>query len=714
MKEQTLIITTSELLSLSIEQVTVTLSLLKDGATVPFIARYRKELTHNLNEDQVQAIYEVYQYQLNLESRKEAIIKILETKNLITDELKENINSATKLSELEAIYKPYKENKKTRASIAISKGLEPLAKWILNAKKDANIKQEAKKYLSKDVLTVDDAINGALDIISQIVSLNVALRTNLKDIIWKYGSMESKLKPKAVDELETYKIYYQFKRKLTYLSSYQVMAINRGEKEKILTVKLDYKYDFCLDKAKRIYFRPFSTEINDYIWQAIEDGFKRLLIPSIENLIRNELTENAEKVCINRFGHNLEQLLLQSPIANKNILGWDPGYRTGCKLAVVNKNNEMQCVDVVFPFNENHSSCDKKVLDIIKNYKIDIVAIGNGTASRESMQYIANLIKDNDLNIDYCVVSEAGASVYSASKIAQTEFKDLPLEKRSAISIARRVIDPLAELIKIPSLSIGVGQYQHDLPTKELNERLDYVVEKVVNLVGVDVNTASEILLTHISGLNTTLAKNIVKYRNKNKSIKSREDLLNISGLTDEKFLLAAGFLRVIGTEPLDKTSIHPESYGVTYKLLNELGLNIKDIGSKEFKSALDRVNLVSLSKSLNVDIYTLEDIIKALKEPLRDYRSSYPQPILRKDVLTIEDLKIGTVLDGVVRNILEFGAFVDIGIKESGLLHISKIKQLKNNPNLTVYDILEVNQIISVTVVDIDLKTKKIQLELN
>ncbi|GAA5414696.1 Tex family protein [Ureaplasma ceti] len=712
MTEQELILRTSKLLNLSEKQVTVTLSLLKDGATVPFISRYRKELTHNLNEDQVQAIYEVFQYQNNLQTRKEAILKALDTKGILTPELSQNINQAERLSELEAIYKPYKDNKKTRASMAIAKGLEPLAQWILHYdSKAGDLSIYAKKFLNAEVTSVQEAINGALDIIAQMVALNSQLRETLKTTITKYAVLETKLKPKAEDENETYKVYYDFRKKLTSLSSYQVMAINRGEKEKILAVKLNYKYDFCLAKAQRIFCRPFKHSINDYINQAIEDGFKRLLIPSIENAVMNEITEQAEEICVNRFGQNLQQLLLQAPIKNKNVLGWDPGFRTGCKLAVVLQNNEMQTVDVVYPFEKNHISADETVVNLITKYQIEIIAIGNGTASRESVDYISQLIKQYHLNVEYCVVSEAGASVYSASKIAQTEFPDLPLEKRSAISIARRIIDPLAELIKIPSLSIGVGQYQHDLPEKSLNNKIDYVVEKTVNLVGVDVNTASEILLTHISGLNASLAKNIVAYRNKQQKITTRQELSKIKGFSDQKFLLSAGFLRIVGSEPLDMTSIHPESYSVAYQLLNLLGLRIQDINTKAFKDSLKSVNPEVYLNTLKTDIFTLKDIIKALLEPLRDYRDSYDQPILRKDILKLEDLQVGTKLQGVVRNILEFGAFIDLGIKESGLLHVSQIPQLKANNNLTIYDVLEVGQIINVSVLSIDLKTRKIQL---
>ena len=710
MNTEQLIQKTSELLNLKPQQVQVVLKLLDEGATVPFIARYRKEMTQNLNEDQIRDIYEEYQYQINLAKRKEAILSNLEVKGVLTQELVDLIQNTHKLVDLENIYKPYKDNKKTRASNAIALGLKPLAEWLLKNLKANDYLSEAKKYLNENVKTIDDAINGAKDIIAEIIANDLQIRSSLKQTITKFGWVISKLKPKAVDENQTFKVYYDFKNKLSYLSSYKVMALNRGEELKILQIKLDYSTDFSINQAENKYTKKIDSNVTKLIKEAITDGFKRLLIPSVENEVWNEITEKAHNESISRFAHNLEQLLLQSPIRDKNVLGWDPGFRTGCKLAVILKNNDVKAIDVVYPFETNNNKAKQLVSDLVNKYNIDIIAIGNGTASRESEEFVSNLIKEFKLNCEYAIVSEAGASVYSASKLAQAEFPELTVEKRSAISIGRRIIDPLAELIKVPTMSIGVGQYQHDLPEKKLIEKLDFVVEKVVNKVGVDVNTASVVLLSHISGLTNSIANAIVEYRLKNGDFKNRSELLKVKGLSEKKFEQASGFLRIIGNEPLDKTNIHPESYQIAYQVLAMFNLSVNDIGTKKAIDTFKNVNIAKISQELNSDTYTIQDIISSLTSELRDYRDQFEQPMLRKDILNFENLYEGLHLQGVVRNIVDFGAFVDLGIKETALLHLS---QMTNNKNQTPYDLVNINQIVNVEIISIDKTTKRIGLKL-
>ncbi len=696
-------------LKITDKQVEVVLDLLQEGATVPFIARYRKQLTNNLDENQIQAISNVYEYQENLAKRKEAIIKILEQKGLLTDELNELINKCTKLSELENIYKPYKDGKKTKANVAIALGLKPLAEWMLEQRFEPSLEEEAKKYITKDVPTTEKAIAGARDIIAEIVANDKEIRDILKESIKNYGYITSKLKPKAEDEKETFKVYYDFRNKITYLSAYKIMALNRGEDKKVLNVKFDYDVQFPLKRTYYKYAKKEQASAHKDLIAAIDDSFKRLLVPSVENEIRNDLTEMAQTESIERFAHNVEQLLLQNPIKDKTILGWDPGFTSGCKIAIIDPNNNVLKIDVVYPFKRVDEAKDK-IAQYIKEYKVDIIAIGNGTASRESEAFISELIKERNLSAQYCIVSEAGASVYSASELAQEEFPDLTVEKRSAISIARRIIDPLSELIKIPTISIGVGQYQHDVDKKELNDKLTFVVEKVVNNIGVNVNTASYVLLKEISGLNKTIAKNIVEYRTKHGSINSRKELVEVKGLTDKVFEQCSGFLRILGSEPLDKTDIHPESYKIAYDILKEFNLTTNDIGTDKAIEAFSKVNIKSLVEKYNSDEFTINDIITSLKTKLQDYRESYPQPILKSEILSIENLYPDLILQGTVRNILDFGAFIDIGIKESALLHISKMTDDKNK---TPYDILDINEIIQVKILSIDIKTKKIQVSL-
>ncbi len=709
MYSKEIITKTASELKITEKQVEIVLELLAEGATVPFIARYRKNLTNNLDENQIQEISNVYEYQENLAKRKEAIIKILEQKDLLTPELLSLINQCTKLSELENIYKPYKDGKKTKASEAIKLGLKPLAEWMLEQKFQPTIEEEAKKYLTDQVKSIEQAIAGARDIVAEIVSNDKEIRDTLKDTIMRFGYIESKLKPKAEDENETFKVYYDFRNKISYISAYKVMALNRGENKKILNVKFDYDEQFALKKAYYKYAKKQEAAAHKDLILAIDDSFKRLIVPSVENEVRNDLTEVAEQHSINRFAHNVEQLLLQNPIKGKTVLGWDPGFVSGCKLAVIDPNNNVLAIDVVYPFKKPDDT-KKTMLKLIKDHKVDIIAIGNGTASRESETFISELIKENNLDTQYCIVSEAGASVYSASELAQEEFPKLTVEKRSAISIARRIIDPLSELIKIPTISIGVGQYQHDVNKKDLNDKLDFVVERVVNNIGVNINTASYVLLKEISGLTKTIAKNIVEYREKHGGINSRMDLLEIKGLTQKVFEQCSGFLRVLGSEPLDKTNIHPESYHIAYQILKDFNLSTDDIGTAKAIEVLSKVNNEELAKKYGSDEYTINDIINSLKAKLLDYRETYPQPVLKSEILSIENLYPDLILQGTVRNILDFGAFVDIGIKESALLHISK---MTDDANKTPYDILDINQIIQVKILTIDLKTKKIQVQL-
>ena len=650
-------------------QVSKTLKLLEEGNTIPFIARYRKEVTGNLDEEQIRKISEVYEYGQNLLKRKEDVIRLIDEKGLLTDELKVKIMQATKLVEVEDLYRPYKEKKKTKATEAIKNGLEPLAKLIMSYPKEINF----DKFLNENVKTKEDTIEGASYIIAEWTSDNASYRKYIRRYMYNNGKLVTKLKKNAIDENKTYEMYYDFTETLKYAKAYRIMAINRAEKEKVITVNLDVDDEHIINYLKEKIIKKESP-YNYIIENAIKDSYKRLIKPSVEREIRSEITEKAEDEATKNFSLNLENLLMQPPMKGKMVLGFDPAYRTGCKLAVVDETGKMLDISVIYP---HEPKCEKEkskkiLLDLIKKYKIDIIAIGNGTASRESEAFVADTIKEADHKVEYILVSEAGASVYSASKLAIEEYPDLHVEQRSAISIARRLQDPLSELVKIDPESIGVGMYQHDVAPKKLSDSLGFVVTKSVNNVGVNVNTASSSLLKYVSGLTKTNINKILKYRSDHGKFQNRDELKKL--LTPKTYTQSIGFLRIPeGTNILDATSIHPESYDITLNLLKLLNLDLKNIGTEEFNKKLD-IDIAEYAKKLNTDVYTLEDIIKSLQKPNRDPRDDMPKPLLKSDVLHLEDLKPGMKLQGTVRNVTPFGAFIDIGIKNDGLAHISKL----------------------------------------
>lgn len=650
-------------------QVSKTLKLLEEGNTIPFIARYRKEVTGNLDEEQIRKISEVYEYGQNLLKRKEDVIRLIDEKGLLTDELKVKIMQATKLVEVEDLYRPYKEKKKTKATEAIKNGLEPLAKLIMSYPKEINF----DKFLNENVKTKEDAIEGASYIIAEWTSDNASYRKYIRRYMYNNGKLVTKLKKNAIDENKTYEMYYDFTETLKYAKAYRIMAINRAEKEKVITVNLDVDDEHIINYLKEKIIKKESS-YNYIIENAIKDSYKRLIKPSVEREIRSEITEKAEDEATKNFSLNLENLLMQPPMKGKMVLGFDPAYRTGCKLAVVDETGKMLDISVIYP---HEPKCEKEkskkiLLDLIKKYKIDIIAIGNGTASRESEAFVADTIKEADHKVEYILVSEAGASVYSASKLAIEEYPDLHVEQRSAISIARRLQDPLSELVKIDPESIGVGMYQHDVAPKKLSDSLGFVVTKSVNNVGVNINTASSSLLKYVSGLTKTNINKILKYRSNHGKFQNRDELKKL--LTPKTYTQSIGFLRIPeGTNILDATSIHPESYDITLNLLKLLNIDLKNIGTEEFNKKLD-IDIAEYAKKLNTDVYTLEDIIKSLQKPNRDPRDDMPKPLLKSDVLHLEDLKPGMKLQGTVRNVTPFGAFIDIGIKNDGLAHISKL----------------------------------------
>lgn len=677
----------SEKLNVKNKQIETVLNLLSEGATIPFIARYRKEATGSLDELQIKEISDEYSYQCNLIEKKENAIKLIDEKGLLTDDIKEAIMACNKIKEVDEIYKPFKEGKKTKASIAIEMGLEPLAKRIMSFPINGDIESLCSNYN----MDYNIALENALYIISEWISNNSYYRNSTYKYIFNNGKIITKKKKDSNDEGNIYEMYYDFNDSIKYIKYYRVLAINRGEKEKVLSVKLDYEDKNIFDYLRSKIIKNESSFVVKYVEDAIKDALKRLMLPSIERLIRSDLTENAEKNAINTFSVNLKNVLMTSPIKGSRVLGFDPAFRTGCKLAVLDENGNVLDIQVIYP-TEPHKKVEeskKIVLDLINKYHIDVVAIGNGTASRESTEFIIDTIKGT--NVKYTVVSEAGASVYSASKEAIKEFPDLTVEKRSAISIGRRLQDPLSELVKIDPKSIGVGEYQHDVNEKELNESLAFTVSTVVNEVGVNVNTASTNILSYISGLTKPLITKIMKYK-ENHLIKSRDELKSL--LTDKSYEQAIGFLRVLeGNNPLDKTKIHPESYDIVYKLLDLLNLDINNLNTKEFKEVINNINVNDYIDKLNTDKYTLEDIKNELINPGRDIREDVNTPILRSDVLELKDLKKGMKLTGTVRNVTSFGAFVDIGLHDDGFVHISKIsKDFVSNPNdyLTAGDIID------------------------
>ena len=688
-----------------------TLELLQDGNTIPFIARYRKEVTGNLDEEQIRKISEVYEYEVNLLKRKEDVIRLIDEKGLLTAELKEEIMKAEKLVEVEDIYRPFKEKKKTKATEAIQNGLEPLAKEFMKFPKEM---PEVSKYINDKVKTEELAIEGAKYIIAEIVSDNSNYRKWIRGNLERYSTIACKIKKNAEDESKVYAMYYDYDERIKDIKPHRVLAVNRGEKEGVLTVNIDDNRERVISWLEgKVIGNKKETATYKYVLEAIEDSYKRLIFPSIQREIRKELTEKAEEVAIDVFGKNLEKLLLQPPMKEKTVLGLDPAYRTGCKLAVIDSTGKPENISVIYPHEpkNQYEQSKKKLLELIDKYDVDIIAIGNGTASRESEALVADTIKDSKRNVKYIIVNEAGASVYSASKLAIEEFPDLHVEERSAISIARRLQDPLSELVKIDSKSIGVGQYQHDVQEKRLDESLNFVVSKAVNNVGVNINTASRELLTYVSGLNKKSIDSILEYRNKNGKITSRQELKKVKSYGEKAYEQSIGFIRIIdGSNVLDKTGIHPESYDVALKLLKDLEIDLEQIGTQEVSSKLNNIDISTKAKGLQVDEYTLQDIVKYLISPTRDPRDNVPSPILKSDVLKLEDLKPGMKLQGTVRNVVDFGAFIDIGIKNDGLAHISKLtdKYIKHP-----LEVVSVGDIVDCYVDEIFLDKKKVALTL-
>lgn len=692
-------------------QIENTIKLIDEGNTIPFIARYRKEMTGEMSDVTLRAFHEKLTYLRNLQSRKDDVQRIIQEQGKLNKEIEKSIEQAKTLQEVEDIYAPFKQKKRTRATIAKEKGLEPLAMAILN--ENINLKIEIPKYIDeeKEVNSEEDALKGAKDIIAEIVSEDAKLRKYIRELALKEGVINSK---NTKDEKSVYDMYYDYSEGVKHMAPHRVLAINRGEKEEFLKVKLEINNDKVVNYIFNTYINKNNKNNEEEIKLSIEDAYKRLIFPSIEREIRNHLTEMAHERAISVFGQNVKSLLLQPPVRDKVVMGFDPAYRTGCKIAVVDKNGKLLDYTTVYPTKpQNDVDIAKKTLkDLIEKYDIDIISIGNGTASRESEQFVSEMIKEINRDVQYTIVSEAGASVYSASELANEEHPDINVSIRGAISIARRLQDPLAELVKIDPKSIGVGQYQHDLNKKRLEEVLSGVVEDAVNSVGVDLNTASYSLLEHVAGINKTIAKNIIEYREENGDFTSRAQIKKVKRLGPQAFTQCAGFLRIVNSKnPLDNTSVHPETYDVCKKLLEKLGYSLEDIKNKNINDIDDKVSSIgidSLSKELEVGIVTLKDIISEIKKPGRDPREEGIKPVLRTDVLKIEDIKEDMILKGTVRNVVDFGAFVDIGIKNDGLVHKS---QMSNKYVKDPMTIVTVGDVIDVKVIGIDLKTQKVSL---
>lgn len=700
-------------LNITKKQVEAVLKLLEEGNTVPFIARYRKEATGALDEEQIRNIDDYYAYEINLLKRKEDVIRLIDEKGLLTDEIKENIMKATKLVEVDDIYRPYREKKKTKATEAIKNGLEPLAKIIMSFK-CTDIKKVSKNYLNENIKSVEEAIDGAKFIIAEWISDNANYRKYIRNNMSNYGIIRTKKKNNDLDVSKTYEMYYDYSEKIKYIKPHRILAINRGEREGILTVSISIDNDLIINYLENRLVKDKESESASIVRSAIKDSYKRLIFPSIEREVRSDLKEKAETVAIEVFSNNLEKLILTPPMKDITVLGFDPAYRTGCKLAVVSSTSKVLDISVIYPHEPKNEweSSKEKLKNLFSKYDVDVVAIGNGTASRESEKLVAEAINEyTGKNIKYIIVSEAGASVYSASPLAIKEFPDLTVEKRSAISIARRLQDPLSELVKIDSKSIGVGQYQHDVNEKKLDESLDFVVSKCVNNVGVNINTASPSLLKYVSGLTKSSIEKIIKYREVHGRIESREELIKDKVLTSKTYEQSIGFMRVIdGSNIMDVTSIHPESYALANKLLNDLGFSSKDIGSDKLNNSLNSVNIDLFSEKNNTDRYTVEDIIKCLKQPNRDFRDDFEKPILKSNILKLEDLSIGMELQGTVRNVVDFGAFIDIGLHEDGLVHISK---LTNSYVKHPMDVVSVGDIVTCYVDSINMDKGKVSLSL-
>lgn len=704
-------------LSIPMKSITTVLQLLEEGNTIPFIARYRKEATGGLDEEQINEIYKTWEYQNNLLKRKEDVMRLIDEKNMLTEDLKNDILKAQKLVEVEDLYRPYKEKKKTKATEAIAKGLEPLANFMMMFLDDDVVK-EAKKFIKEDVKNEQEAIEGAKYIIAEMISDDANYRKALRQEMVSHGLVMTSLKKNAVDEKKTYEMYYEYQEPVSKIRPHRILAINRAENEKVLSVKIETDKDRMNAYLERKVIRRESSPSTPYIKEAIEDAIKRLIYPSLEREVRAELTEKGEEQAIEVFSDNLQKLLLQPPMKGKVVLGIDPAFRTGCKLSVVNEQGTVLEKGVIYPHektlggritDEQIIESQRKLLLLIKKYKVEIIAIGNGTASRETESFVANLIKSTGMKSQYVIVNEAGASVYSASELAREEFPDFSVEERSAASIARRLQDPLSELVKIDPKSIGVGQYQHDVTPKKLNDQLNFVVTQAVNQVGVNVNTASKALLMYVSGLNKSTAENIVKYRDQAGKFIRREDLMKVPKLGGKTYEQSIGFLRIPdGNEALDMTAVHPESYGFARAIMMRYKITGDMFGKDEVKEIVGSIDRSKLRQELGIDKYTLDDILDAFIAPLRDPREQYAQPLLRSDILKLDDLSLGMELEGTVRNVVDFGAFIDIGLKEDGLLHISKIsKSYIKHPK----DILNVGDIVKVYVLNIDLVRGKVGL---
>ena len=719
--------TIADELGIKNEQVENTVKLIDEGNTIPFIARYRKEVTGGLSDEQLRELGDRLSYLRNLEQRKEEVIKSIDEQGKLTDEILQAVAIAKTLAEVEDIYRPYKQKKKTRATVAKAKGLEPLADIIIEQTETKLINEIAKEYINIDklsdedkknkdkiVATEEEAIQGALDIIAENISDNAKYRKEIKRICYREGLIVTKASNE--EEKSNYEMYYDYNEAIKYIPSHRILAINRGEKEEFLKVKIEKPEEKILVYIQKDIIKG-ETQFTEMLKVTISDAFSRLIEPSIDREIRSDLTEKAEEKAIKVFGKNAKQLLLGAPIKGKTVMGFDPAYRTGCKIAVIDETGKVLDYTTVYPTEPQNDvqGAKKELLKLIDKDKIDMIAIGNGTASRESEMFVADMIKEAKREVNYVIVSEAGASVYSASKLATEEYPDINVSIRGAISIARRLQDPLAELVKIDPKAIGVGQYQHDVNQKRLAESLTGVVEDSVNKVGVDVNTATPSLLSYVSGINNTIAKNIVKYRDENGKLKNRKQLLKVPKLGKVAFEQCAGFLRIIdGDNPLEITAVHPESYEATEKLLKEIGFDRNDLVDKEkltdLRTKLKSINVEKMAKELEIGEMTLQDIINELIKPGRDPREDMPKPILRSDVLKLEDLEEGMVLTGTVRNVIDFGAFVDIGVKYDGLVHISEMsdKYIKN-PS----DIVSVGDIVKVKVIKIDMERKKVGLSM-
>ena len=705
-------------LKINEKYITNVLNLLEEGNTIAFIARYRKELTNSLDEVAIKLIQDEFNYLKSLEERKEEVIRLISEKGLLTDDLKAEILKQDKLQRVEDLYRPFKEKKRTKATIAKEKGLENLAKYILKLPKSlSELNKEARKYINneKEVNNEEEAIRFALDIIAENISDNAKYREYVLENTKKFGQITSSLKKggEEKDENSTYKNYYEYGERVSKIASHRILALNRAEKEGIIRVSIDNDKERLCQYILRGITRNRDTEIAKILFECIEDSMKRLIYPSIEREIRSDLTKKAEEDSVVIFSENLKQLLMQSPLKNKKVLGIDPAFRTGCKMAVVDEYGNFIDKMVIYPHKpasiEKQEKSKKDLIKFITKHNINLIAIGNGTASRETEKFVVENLKEVGLKIDYIIVNEAGASVYSASEVAREEFPDFNVEERSAVSIARRIQDPLSELVKIDPKSIGVGQYQHDITPKYLEKELTFVVETAVNKVGVNINTASISLLSYVSGVNKQIAKNIVAYRQENGKIETIKEISKIPRLGKKTYEQCVGFLRIPDSKNIfDATGIHPESYKAAENLLKELNLTTKEVGTEEFSTKIEEIDKKNIAEKIGVGMETLEDIIKDLKQPLRDERENFSKPLLKSDILTLDDLSIGMKLSGTIRNITQFGAFVDIGLKQDAMIHISKIsKNYIKNP----LDVLSVGQIVDVYVIDVEKDRSRVGL---